>query len=454
MAQEFKLPELGENVETGTIANVLVKEGDTVSKDQPVLEIETDKAVAEIPSPFSGKITSLKVAAGQKVTVGQTIFVIEESSGGGKEAAEEAPAEAEKEAAQEAPTKREAAPAPQAAQANGDKSASKRPNLQLLESATPPKARGGAVVAAPSVRRLAREMGVDLSKVPTADPNGRVTIEDIRNYADAGRRQQSGNGNGERDNSAQAAPQAPASSGSSVDEDKWGSIIREPMSGVRKKTAAFMSDCWSTIPHVTHHDKADITSLEGLRKKHGKRVDAAGGKLTVTSFIIKLLASALQRHPKFNASIDLENEEIIYRQYYHVGVAVDTDYGLLVPVIRDVDQKSVADISAELPELARKARDRKLSLEEMQGATFTLSNLGGFGGTGFTPIISAPQVAILGVSRSAMEPVYTEGVLAPRLMLPLSLSYDHRVIDGADAAKFLRWFAEALEQPWLLHLDI
>jgi len=453
MSKEFKLPELGENVESGTIVNVLVSEGDTVDKDQPILEIETDKAVVEIPSPYAGTVKSLKVSAGQKVSVGQVIFVVEEGDGGnGKQVeaeAEEAPKKKE-----EKPPAREEKPKPEPAKVeaskaeDGDDNGGKRPNLQLLEPAGKAVRRSGPVVAAPSVRRMAREMGVDLNKVPTADPSGRVTVEDIRNFAQAGRRATANSGTAA---SAAAAP-APAE-GTSVGEDKWGSVLREPMSGIRRKTAAFMTECWSTIPHVTHHDKADITSIEALRKKHGRKIEAAGGKLTVTSFIVKLLASALQRFPKFNASIDLDAEELVYRQYYHIGVAVDTEHGLLVPVLRDADRLSVADISTMLPEMAKKARDRKLALEDMQGGTFTVSNLGGFGGNGFTPIISAPQVAILGVSRASIEPVYTDGVLAPRLMLPLSLSYDHRVIDGADAARFLRWFAEALEQPWLLYLD-
>lgn len=438
MASEFKLPELGENVASGTVAKVLVKAGDTVAAEQPVLEIETDKAVAEIPCPFSGKVKEVRVKEGQKVKAGDVVLLIE--AGAADAAPKPAPAP-------EAPAP---IPAPAAAAERTP------PRLQVLARLEPPaaaapaaaRAPGAPVLASPAVRRLAREHGVDLASVPTADPSGRVTAQDVLNFARGG--------------AAPAAPQAPAAADAAPrpaaaattgDSDKWGAVIVESMGAIRLKTAERMADNWASIPHVTHFEKADITALEDLRRRFGRKVDAAGGKLTVTSFIIKVLGEALKRFPKFNASVDVANERVLLKQYYHIGVAVDTPNGLLVPVLRDVDRKSVTQISVELPLLAAKARDRKLSLDDMQGGTFTVSNLGGLGGHAFTPIINAPEVAILGVSRSSVEPVWQNGQFAPRTMLPLSLSYDHRLIDGADAARFARWVVEALENPWILFLE-
>ena len=237
------------------------------------------------------------------------------------------------------------------------------------------------------------------------------------------------------------------------DFSRWGEIERRPMSNVRRLTADQMARTWATVPQVTQYDQADITELENLRQQYAPKAVAAGGRLTITAIALKVVAAALKRFPQFNASVDMATHEVIYKQYYHVGVAVDTDRGLLVPVIRDVDSKSIIALAVELTQLAERARTRKTSLEEMQGGTFTVTNLGGIGGTGFSPILNAPQVAILGMARSRMEPVYTGGQFVPRLMLPLSLSYDHRLIDGADGARFLRWVAEALAQPFLLSLE-
>ena len=307
------------------------------------------------------------------------------------------------------------------------------------------------MLASPSVRRLAREMGVDLGAVPVSDPTGRVTAQDILNFA----------GQGVATPMAALAPAAaPAAAAvpapvlaGDASSDKWGAVVLEPMNGIRRKTAEHMANCWTTIPHVTHFDKADITALEEVRKKHAKKIEASGGKLTITCFIVKVLAHALKKFPRFNASLDLANDQLVLKQYYHIGVAADTPNGLLVPVVRNADQKSIVDIAIELPKLAEKARERKLSLDEMQGGTITISNLGGLGGYAFTPIVNAPEVAILGVSRSTFEPVWQGGQFVPRLMLPLSLSYDHRVIDGADAARFARYICETLEQPWGLFLE-
>lgn len=419
MALEFRLPELGENVTTGTVARILVAVGDAVSEGQSLIEIETDKAVAEIPCSVAGTVAEIRVKEGQKISVGDVVLTLN------AEAAAPAPKQAPKLQVMERP-----APAP-ALPKRAAVTTPVAPVVAVQRSST---------LATPSVRRLARELGVDVNQVPTGDPTGRVTADDVKRFAEGA-----------------AAPVVPAKPVPAVPaaavEGRWGAESREPMSTIRSKTAERMAANWVSIPHVTQHDKADVTDIESLRKKYGPKIEAAGGKLTVTAILVKVIAEALKRFPKFNASVDAERQEVVYKHYYHVGIAADTEHGLLVPVLRDADRKSITLISIELPQLAAKARARKLSLEEMQGGTFTISNLGGIGGTGFTPIINAPEVAILGVSRSSIEPVYINGQFAPRLMMPLSLSYDHRLIDGAEAARFLRWVAEVLEQPWILFLE-
>jgi pyruvate dehydrogenase E2 component (dihydrolipoamide acetyltransferase) len=299
----------------------------------------------------------------------------------------------------------------------------------------------GPVPAAPSTRRAARELGVDIGQVQGTGPGGRISMDDVKTYA----RSVITTGGGGAFVAAQAGPLP--------DFSKWGEVERQPMRAVRRKTAEHMAIAWGTIPHVTQFDKADITNLEELRKKYAKRVEAGGGKLTVTAILLKVVATALKVFPQFNASVDIANEQVVYKKYVHVGVAVDTEFGLLVPVIRDVDRKNVVDIAVDLAAVAEKAKARKLTPDEMQGGSFTISNLGGIGGTYFTPIVNTPEVAILGVSRSVTEPVWVDGDFEPRLMMPLSLSYDHRVIDGADGIRFLRWIVEALEQPFLLSLE-
>lgn len=285
---------------------------------------------------------------------------------------------------------------------------------------------------------------MDINQVPGSGPGGRISIEDVKDYA---QRLRSG-----RDG------QPPTGAWPGVilpDFTKWGTVERHPMGNVRRTTAERMTQSWVTIPHVTQFDQADITALEQLRKDYDKTVQAAGGKLTVTAIVLKVIAVALKRFPQFNASLDMRTQEVVYKQYYHIGVAVDTDRGLLVPVIRHVDQKNIVQLSVELTQLGERARGRKTTLDETQGGTFTITNLGGLGGTNFTPIINAPEVAILGLARSRMEPVYSAstGQFAPRLMLPLALSYDHRLIDGADGVRFLRWVVEALQQPFVLALE-
>jgi pyruvate dehydrogenase E2 component (dihydrolipoamide acetyltransferase) len=290
------------------------------------------------------------------------------------------------------------------------------------------------------VRRLARELGVDISQVQGSGERGRISFGDVKNFL-------------QRQSSTQSVGGATIPNIPLPDFAQWGEVERQPMSGIRRVTAEHMARCWATVPHVTQFDKADITELEKLRKQFGAKAEKTGGKLTVTAIALKVVASALKAFPQFNASVDMSTHEIVFKKYVHVGVAVDTDRGLLVPIIRDVDKKNILQLSSELTQLGEKARTKKTTLEEMQGGTFTITNLGGIGGTAFTPIVNVPEVAILGLSRGGMEPVWNGKEFEPRLMLPLSLSYDHRVIDGADGARFLRWICQALEQPFLLSLE-
>jgi pyruvate dehydrogenase E2 component (dihydrolipoamide acetyltransferase) len=312
----------------------------------------------------------------------------------------------------------------------------------------PPKpaisaAKKEVVPAAPSVRRFAREIGIDIGHVTGTGKEGRISIDDVKNYSRTLTTRQSATGQPAGGIVAETLP----------DFSKWGEIERQPMSKVREKTARHLSYAWATVPHVTQFDKADITQLEKERKQFSGQVENAGGKLTMTSIILKIIGAALKKFPQFNASVDMENSQIIFKKYINVGIAVDTDRGLLVPVVRYVDQKNIIQLSREITELAQKARDKKLSLEEMQGGNFSISNLGGIGGTAFTPVVNSPEVAILGVSRGEMQQVYSEGEFKARLMLPLTLSYDHRIIDGADAARFLRWIATSLENPFKILLE-
>jgi pyruvate dehydrogenase E2 component (dihydrolipoamide acetyltransferase) len=293
-----------------------------------------------------------------------------------------------------------------------------------------------------AARRLARELGVDIHLVPGSGPEGRISLDDVQAYV---RNALSGSGGGAAAPRAGGMPALP-------DFGKWGEVERKPMSNIRRKTAEHLSAAWTAIPHITQGEKADITALEALRKQYGPQAEKAGGKLTMTAIALKVIAGALKKFPQFNASADPARNEIVYKKAIHIGVAVDTERGLLVPVMRDVDRKGIFDLAAELAKASEKARAGKLSLDEMQGGGFTITNLGGIGGTSFTPIVNWPEVAILGISRGSHQPVWNGHEFEPRLMLPLSLSYDHRVIDGADAARFLRWVCEAFEQPFVLAL--
>jgi len=475
MKREFRLPELGENVSQGTVGRILVRPGDAVTAGQNVLEIETDKAVAEIPVPFSGTVVEVRVKEGAPVKTGDVVMVLEESATGTAPSPTHQPAapEASEPSVSAAPIVPPMPPSvsPVAPAAPVSHPVSPAP-------AVPAGARKGPVRAAPSVRALARELGVNLEDVPTADPTGRVTAADVMAWHQALQQgapvPQTPAAESpeipvafEKDMASVPAASLSPTGAVSTDlpraadsitpgepvEDRWGPATAEPMNAVRRKTAIHMTECWTAIPHVTHFDKADITALETLRLKYTRSVEKAGGRLTITSFVLKALPFVLKQFPKFNASVDMAGQRVIYKRYYHIGVAVDTPTGLLVPVLRDVDRKSVTELSIELPAVAARARERKLTLEDMQGGTFTVSNLGGLGGHAFTPIINAPEVAILGMSRAQYEPVWNGGQFVPRLMLPFSLSYDHRLIDGADAARFLRRLIEILENPWTLFME-
>lgn len=435
MRTEFRLPELGENVTSGTIGKLLVAVGDVIASGQNVLEIETDKAVAEIPCPTGGKVVEIRVKEGAKINSGDVVLVLEgdAASAGSAEPVPRAVSEP-------APTKPQEKPA--VAQTS------------VARVTSTPAPRQGGVRAAPSVRRLAREHDVDIAEVPVADPGGKVTAQDILAFVAV---RQSGGATEDEAGVArtvEAADKRPNDDGAPMERDKWGVVVRETMNTIRIRTAERLSESWQSIPHVTHFDKADITGLEALRKEYSGKADAKGARLTAMAFMLKVIPEVLKRFPKFNATVDMENHQLLLKHYYHIGFAVDTPNGLVVPVLRDADQKSVLEIALEMAELSRKARDRKLTLEEMQGGTFTISNLGGLGGWGFTPIINAPEVAILGLSRSRTEPVFDGQEFVPRLLLPMSLSYDHRIIDGADAARFLRFLAEAIEEPWRIMLGL
>lgn len=464
MATEVRLPDIGEGIEKGTVVGILVAVGDTVAKDQPLVELETDKAVVEIPSTAAGVVSKINVSENEEAAVGSVLIVLEEE---GAAASQEAPAPAATEpepapasrpesappatqpATQQAPAPQPStprAPAPRpgapAPQPNGQRPAAPRPARAATE------AYGGLVPAAPSVRRLARELGVDLQAVSGTGVLGRISADDVRAVAQGLPPAVLTPALGVPGAAAPAATPLP-------DFSRWGAVERTPMSGIRKATVRAMAGAWSTVPMVTHFDKADITELEVIRKRFQPKAEDVGAKLTPTVLLLKIVAGALRRFPDFNASIDVGAQEIVHKSYVNVGVAVDTEAGLLVPVVKDADRKNLIELAVELGELAAKARDRKLTPDEMQGGNFAISNLGGIGGHAFTPIVNPPDVAILGVSRSKLEPVWNaeSAAFEPRLLLPLALTYDHRLIDGAAAARFLRWVCSALEEPFLVALE-
>ena len=424
MPVKFALPDLGENIESGDVIRILVAVGDRLAEDQTVIELETDKAVIEVPSSVDGTVTEILVQQGDTIAVGQPILEVE---------AGEAPAVGET-----PPAVEEAPPAPVPVEESAPTPIPPASVVEEAPSVPTPISTDGPVPAAPSTRRLAREIGVDIAQVQGTGPGGRISIDDVKAHS-------------KKLHAARGA--APAAAALLPDFSQWGVVERQPMTKVREITAERLAQAWATIPQVTQFDKANITSLEKWRAEYGKKAEAAGGKLTPTAILIKVLGIALKVFPQFNASIDIAQREVVYKRYFHIGIAVDTPHGLLVPVVRDVDQKNIIELAVELNELAQKTRERKIGPADMQGGSMTLSNVGTMGGTAFTPIVNPPEVAILGVARSQVEPTYIDGQLQPRTFLPLSLSYDHRLIDGADGARFLRWICTALEDPFIAFLE-
>jgi pyruvate dehydrogenase E2 component (dihydrolipoamide acetyltransferase) len=430
------LPKLEQNVQAVEIIKLHVKEGEFVKKDQILYEIETDKATIEVPSEYEGTVEEIFVKEREKVALDKVLMTLrlktqdaqissskpqDKSSADSSFIGEEIPTTIKKEI-----------------------SAPKKETFIATQSFTikietdPTK----IAPAAPTVRRFAREIGIDINQVKGTGPGGRITIADVKEY--------SKKLNEER---AKVPVGYSTKTADLPDFSQFGKVEIQEMTNIRYKTAENMSFAWATIPHVTQHDKADITEIEKLRKMYSKTAEKAGGKLTITAILLKITASALKAFPQFNASVDMKNKSIIFKKYYNIGVAVDTERGLIVPVIKNVDKKNIIELSKELFDIAEKARNRKITPDDLQGGCFTITNLGSIGGSHFTPIVNWPEVAILGVSRANYELVYIDGKFEPRLMLPLSLSYDHRIIDGADGARFLKWIIDAIQQPFLLALE-
>ena len=413
MATEFKLPDLGEGVEAGDVVGVLVAEGDTVEIDQGVVELETDKALVEVPSSVAGTVTKIHISAGDRVPVGSLLISVEE---GEQQVSAEPEAEVPVPAPKEEPASTAKAPAPTPS----------RPPA--------PTSNGDPIPAAPSTRRLARELGVDLTQVAGSGPGGRISQDDVKA---AVRDRQTGG----------IAPTAPVEL---PDFSRWGNIERQPLSKVRQIIAKNMSQAWQQVAHVTQFDRADVTDLEAFRQRNKEKTEASGAKLTPTVLALKAIITALKTFPQFNASLDAGANDIILKHYYNLGIAVDTERGLLVPVIKDVDRKDILELALELGDISNRARTNKIGLDELQGGTFTVTNLGSLGVGEFTPIVNHPEVAIMGLGRAREEATVREGRIEPRLIMPLALSYDHRVIDGADGARFMRKIVDALENPELM----
>ncbi len=422
---DLKLPPLGEGADSGTVVNLFVKEGDQLAKDQPVLELENEKAVATIPSTLEGKVTKIFVKPGEKISVGQRILSVGAGEPGAAVPAgkpKPAPAEErEPEPLQTPAPAREPLPEPEAG-----------------EAAEPPP--GTPVAAAPSIRKLARDLGIDLTRVRGSARGGRILLEDVRAYI---QRLQRLAAQPRTAAAPAAAPQKPPPE--QIDFSKWGPVTKKPLSPLRQVIARRMSETWNAVPRVTQFDEADITALNDLRKKYAPAYEQKGTRLTMTPFVLKAVVDTLKKYPVFNSSLDEVAQEIVYKEYFHIGIAVDTEAGLIVPVIRDVDKKGLLELSKELEELAKKARERKISSEELKGGTFTISNQGGIGSAHFTPIVNKPEVAILGLGRGALKAVVRGDKIEPRLMMPIGLSYDHRVIDGGVAARFTVDLVKALE---------
>jgi pyruvate dehydrogenase E2 component (dihydrolipoamide acetyltransferase) len=414
---DVKLPKLGEGADSGVVVNVFVKEGDTITSGQAIIELENEKAVASIPSTAAGTVAKIFVKAGDRISIGQKLISVE---GGAPASTTDVPTK---------PAAKKPSARPAAEPEVEEESAAE--SDEEIQTAEP--------VSSPSVRKMARELGIDLRKIRGSESGGRIVAADLRNYiqrliSTAAKAKTSGK------SAASAKPVA-----EQIDFSQWGSIIKKPLTPLRQVISRRMMDSWNSVARVTQFDEADFTKLNELRKKFGAAYEAKGVKLTLTPLVLKAVVETLKKHSIFNSSLDEVANEIIIKEYFHLGIAVDTDQGLLVPVIRDVDKKSILDLAKELEQLAAKARDRKISVEEMKGGTFTISNQGAIGGAHFTPIVNKPEVAILGLGRGAMKPVVREGKVEIRMMTPLALSYDHRVIDGGSAARFAVDLVAALQ---------
>jgi pyruvate dehydrogenase E2 component (dihydrolipoamide acetyltransferase) len=438
MPTEVKLPNLGDGVDSGDVLDVLVKEGDVIAKDQGILEIETGKATIQVPSSQAGKVLKVHVAKGQSIPVGAPLLTLEGSAAPAP-AAKPAPAPAKAAPAPAAPPpakEQPAAKAPPPAPAPAAPPPQPAPVAQAAPPAPPPAAPaaedGGDVAAGPAVRRFAREVGVDLSRVGGTGPGGRITREDVLAVV----RQSSHGTTGGKGKSSTATA-----------HDQWGPIRAEKMPKIRKTIASKMHESWSTVPRVTNFDDADVTELEHIRQSSKDDYAKRGIKLTTMPFVIKACAMALRNHPTINASIDMANDQVVYKEYVNIGVAVDTDRGLVVPSLRGADEMSIPDIARQLATMAENMRESNFSIADLQGSTFTISNLGAIGGTYSTPIINTPEVAILLIGRSRKLPVVVGDKIEVRLMMPLSLSYDHRLVDGATAARFLNDVIDYLRAP-------
>jgi len=417
---DVKLPKLGEGADSGVVVNLFVKEGDTVALNQAILELENEKAVASIPSTGAGVVSKIHVKPGDRISIGQRILTLNESG----QSASATPAAG-----------RARNPLP----ADGAHGATRPTEIVEEEDEDEEPASTVAPVAAPSVRRLARELGIDLRKVRGSEAGGRVVLADVKNYI---QRLIAGAGKGKSGGGA-VAPVKPIVE--SIDFSKWGPVSKKPLSPLRQVIARRMGESWNAVPRVTQFDEADFTRLNELRKKFAAKYEKKGARLTLTPLVLKAVAETLKKHPLFNSSLDEAANEIVLKDYYHIGIAVDTEQGLIVPVIRDVDKKSVLDLAKELEQVAAKARDRKISAEDLKGGTFTISNQGAIGGAHFTPIVNVPEVAILGLGRGALKPVVRDEKVVIRMMTPLGLSYDHRVVDGGEAARFIVDLVAALQ---------
>jgi pyruvate dehydrogenase complex dihydrolipoamide acetyltransferase long form len=450
MATEFKLPDLGENIASGDVVTVFVSAGDVLKPGQPLLEVETDKAVIEVPCPPGGRVVSVLVKKGDTVKVGQALVTLDSATAGANVPAAAKPAAAKPTAATPAAAKPAAAvqvaAAPAAKAVAPEMMAEAVPDTQPVAAAV---ASSAIEPAGPAVRRLARELGVDLARVRGSGPSGRIVRDDV--VAAVRQASAQGSGRGSSDGRLSKANAGSAQT-AALEHDTWGPVRREQMSRMRRTIAANMLRSVATIPHLTNFDDADVTELERLRKASAEEHAKANVKLTALSFVIKAVSLSLKLHPTVNASIDTEKGEILYKEYVNIGLAVDTPRGLVVPVLRDCDELSIPQIAQAIAETAEKAKHAQYSVEDLRGGTFTISNLGAIGGTYSTPIINWPEVAILLVGRARRLPVVREDKIEPRLMMPLSLSYDHRIIDGAMAARFLKEVIGYLESPGRLLL--